>query len=108
MQSDSQTKDGSASLADAAGSPLRFPDIGDRYEKRTQHWIIEREVTGLNGLGLPWLRETWKWPSGGTCRENILTLGIEDTLKMLEEFTLLLSNAEGETRRPSATHSGLT
>jgi len=81
-------------------SEYRFPDIGDKYEKKTEHWIIRREVTGLNGLGLPWLRETWLWKSGEICRENILTLGIEDTLRMMEEFTLQPLNTEAKIFSP--------
>jgi hypothetical protein len=59
---------------------------GDIYERRTQHWVITREVTGMNGIGCPWLKEHWDWPTGGRCRTEILTLSYEQTLSMLKEF----------------------
>jgi hypothetical protein len=65
-----------------------WPQAGDIYERRTEHWTIRRYVTGMNGIGCPWLNEHWLWPSGGLCRRDVLTLSLEQTEQMIKDFVL--------------------
>lgn len=68
---------------------IPWPTIGDVYERRTDYWRIRRTVTGINGLGCPWLKEEWIWPTGGTCRTETLTISPDETVAMLANFAKL-------------------
>jgi len=61
---------------------------GKIFIQKTDYWIIEREVAGFNGGGGFWIVEKWKWPSGGTCWEEIRTLTLEQSRKLEKTGTL--------------------
>lgn len=70
------------------GHPVR---IGEIFQNKTEHWIIEREIIGLNGLGLPWIMERWKWLNGLTCRTQTLSLNFDEWCNMLGHFDCINS-----------------
>jgi hypothetical protein len=81
-----EESEGGGVSAETAKNAEHWPQDGDIYERKTEHWLIRREVVGVNGSGCPWLKQHWIWPSGETCRTDTLTLNHDETLQMIESF----------------------
>jgi len=54
-------------------------------------WEVFVEFSGLNGGGGVWIKEKWRWNgSKETIREDIKTLGYEETTELISKIKSIL------------------
>lgn len=52
-------------------------------------WQVYTEISGYNGAGGYWVKEHWRWSTGGTHHTEIRTLSHEQSRQLEREVQLL-------------------